>query len=37
MTHASLSTSPEKVPSETTFLVGLPVSTPLAPEMVERV
>ena len=31
MTHDSLSTSPEKVPFETTFLVGLPVSTPLAP------
>ena len=31
VTHASLSTSPEKVPSETTSPVGLPVSTPLAP------
>ena len=30
VTHASLSTSPEKVPSETTSPVGLPVSTPLA-------
>ena len=32
VTHATPSTSPEKIPAETTSPVGLPASTPQAPK-----